>query len=220
MTTYATMRSRIADEMANDGDITTAQINYAIQDAIKYYERKPWWFNQKTGTFSTVDGQEYYSSADLTDIPDIVQIIAATVTDSGIKSPMRAVDYVNIDDEQDGSVEGEPRHFAYFKEQIRLYPIPDAAYTVTLSYIYRLTALSDDADSNAWTTDAEELIRQSAKRRIALNYLQAEEIAARCSVLEREAYTEMLAENRRRWGSVKLRVPDMLGNVSFDIYTG
>jgi hypothetical protein len=218
MTTYATMRARILDEMTNDGDITTAQINYAIQDTIKQYERRPWWWNQKTATMSTVASQEYYSSSDLADIPDIVQIVSATV--GSTKSPMRAVDYVTIDDEQDGSVEGEPRVFAVFKENIRLYPIPDAVYTVTLSYIYRLTALSADGDSNAWTTDAEELIRQGAKRRIALNYLHAEDIAARFAVMEREAFTELMAENRRRWPNTVLRVPAMLPHKMFDITRG
>lgn len=214
------MRTRIADEMANDGDITTAQINYAIQDTIKQYERRPWWWNQKTATMSTVDGQEYYSSSDLADMPDIVQIVSATVTVNNLKAPLRAVDYQTIDDEQDGSVEGEPRVFAYFKENIRLYPIPDAVYTVTLSYIYRLTALSADGDSNAWTTDAEELIRQGAKRRIALNYLQADDLAARFAVMEREAFTELQAENRRRWPNTVLRVPAMLPPQMFDINRG
>ena len=219
MTDYATMRTRIADELANDGDITSAQINYAIQDTIKQYERRPWWFNQKTATFSTVDGQEYYSSSDLSDIPDIVQIIAATVTNN-LKGPLKPVDYLTIDDEQDGSVEGEPRVFAYFKENIRLYPIPDAVYTITLSYIYRLTALSADGDSNAWTTDAEELIRSGAKRRIALNYLESEVVAARFAVMEREAFTEMLAENRRRWPNTVLRPPAMLPPNTFNINRG
>lgn len=220
MTDYSTMRSRIADEMVNDGDITTAQINYAILDTIKQYERRPWWWNQKTATLSTVASQEYYSSSDLADIPDIVQIVAATVTNSGSKVPMRPVDYNTIDDEQDGSVEGEPRVFAVFKENIRFYPIPDAVYTVTLSYIYRLTALSADGDSNAWTTDAEELIRQGAKRRIALNYLQADDLATRFAVMEREAFTELMAENRRRWPNTVLRVPAMLVPRGFDITRG
>jgi hypothetical protein len=220
MTNFATMRNRIADELANDGDITTAQINYAIQDTIKQYERKPWWWNQKVASFPTVNAQEYYGAAALADIPDIVQIIAATITSDGITEPLRAVDYLSIDDEQDGSMVGEPRVFAPFKEEIRLYPLPNGVYTITLSYIYRLTTLSADADSNAWTTDAEELIRQGAKRRIALNYLNSEEIAARVSVLEREAYMELIAENRRRLPNTVLRVPAMLPHSTFNITRG
>ena len=219
MTTYGTMRNRIADELANDGDITAAQINYAIQDTVKQYERKPWWFNQKTDTFSTVVAQEYYTSADLADIPDIVQIVSATVADTSAR-PLRPVDYQTIDDEQDGSVDGFPRCYAVFKESLRLFPIPEAVYTVTLSYVYRLAALSADGDSNVWTTDAEELIRQGAKRRIALNYLNSEEIAARVAVMEREAYTEMIAENRRRWPNTILRPPVMLPIESYNIRRG
>lgn len=220
MTTYAIMRARIADELANDGDITTAQINFAIGDTIKVYERKPWWFNQKTDTFPTVAAQEYYSSADLADIPNIVQIVSATLDTGSLKHPLKALDYVAIDDEQDGSVDGEPRVFAVFKENIRLYPIPKAVYTVTLSYIYRLPALSADADTNAWTDEAEELVRQGAKRRIALNYLQSEEVAARFASLEREAYSELMAENRRRWPNKQLRVPAMLPYKTFNITRG
>ena len=220
MPTYSDMRARIADELANDGDISTNQINYAIQDAIKLYERRPWWFNQKIATFSTVAAQEYYTSADLADIPNIVQIDNAVVSNNGYKTPLRAVDYSTIDDIQDGSVTAEPACFCVYQQSIRLYPIPDAAYTVTLSYVYRLTTLSADSDSNAWTNDAEELIRQCAKRRIALNYLESEEVAARFATLEREAYSEMMAENRRRRPNTLLQVPVMLAPDSFNIYTG
>ncbi|MGL4559846.1 MAG: hypothetical protein ACRCV5_20305, partial [Afipia sp.] len=50
--------------------------------------------------------------------------------------------------------------------QIRLYPIPDAVYTVTLSYLQKIAEPASDGDSNAWTEEAEELIRASAIRRL------------------------------------------------------
>ena len=220
MATYADMRARIADELANDGDISTAQINYAIQDAIKLYERRGWYFNQKVATFTTVAAQEYYGASDLADIPNLIQIDAATATLNGYKNPLRPVDFLTIDDSQDGTVTAFPNLFAYYKQEIRLYPIPDAAYTVTLSYVYRLATLSADSDTNAWTEDAEELIRQCAKRRIALNYLQSEEVAARFATLEREAYSELMAETRRRWPNKILRSPAMLPPDQFNILTG
>jgi len=220
LTDFITLRTRIIDELANDGALTTAQVNYAIHDAIKHYERRNWWWNQKTGTLTTVASQEYYSSTDLADIPDIVQIVAAAITYNGIISPLRALDYLTIDDAQDGITETVPTNFAVFKENIRLFPIPDGAYPITLSYVYRLTALADDTDSNAWTTDAEELIRQSAKRRIALNYFHVEDVAARCGVMEQEAFDALMAENRRRSPNTLLRAPAMLGGAQFNIITG
>lgn len=220
MTDYSTLRTRIIDELANDGALTTAQVNYAIQDTIKYHERRPWYFNQTVGTFSTVAAQEYYSASDLAAIPYIVNITSMLVTNGGIKAPVVGVPFEAIEDVQDGTVTTVPRHFTIWQQQIRLYPIPDAVYTITMAYIYRLTALSADGDSNAWTTDAEELIRQGAKRRIALNYFHAEDVAARCAGLEQEAYLALMAENRRRLPTTKLRVPAMLQAETFNINRG
>lgn len=220
MATFADMRARIADELANDGDISSAQINYAILDAIKFYERREWWFNSNIGTFNTVFGQEFYTSVDWPELSSQIQIDAMTVTYNGIKSPLKALDYVTIDDIQNNYVIAVPRHFAYYDQAIRLYPIPNGGYPITVSYAKRLTDLSADADSNAWTNEAEELIRQSAKRRIAINYLQSEEVAARFAGLEREAYTALLQENRSRQPNTILRSPQMNNRTRFNIITG
>lgn len=220
MADYATMRTRIADEMANDGDITTAQINYAIQDAIKFYERREWWFNTASSTFTTVANQEYYTSSDWSVLDDQVQIDTMTITYNNVISPLKALAFEEINDAQNGYIIAVPRNFAYYQQSIRLYPIPYGAYTITVKYSKRLTALSADSDTNAWTNEAEELIRQSAKRRIALNYLSADDLASRFAVLENEAYAALLQENRRRQPNTELRSPAMLGTKRFNYITG
>ena len=162
MSTYVTMRTRIADELLDSGALTNAQINNAILTAIKHYERKEWWFNQKVGTFSTVAAQELYTSSDLADIPKMVLIQSMLIgASSTTKKPLTNLDNKNIEDLQDGSVTGEPEYYARYADKIRLYPIPSAVYTVTASYIYKLTALSADGDTNAWTDECEELTAQA-----------------------------------------------------------
>lgn len=198
MPSYLEMRTRILDELANDGAITASQVNYAIQDTIKAYERKEWWFNSNIATFWTVPDQEYYSSTDFSDLPNAVSIVSMVITVNGLKAPLRGVDFNTIDDSQTGTVNGIPRYYAYFDQVLRFFPIPSAAFLMTVSYIYRLPALTADGDSNAWTTECEELVRQGAKKRIALNVLQADEIAQRCAVLEKEAYDGLRSENRLR----------------------
>lgn len=220
MPTYADMRARIADELANDGDISTAQINYAIQDAIKFYERREWWFNSSIGTFTTVGSKEYYTSSDWSELSTQIQIDTMTVTYNGVKFPMKAIDYETIDNIQTGSIVSIPRNFAYYNQSLRLYPIPLDIYTITVGYAKRLTALSADADNNAWTNDAEELIRQSAKRRIAVNYLSASDLAAQFAGQEREAYSALLQENRSRQPSTVLRAPQMNNRARFNIISG
>ncbi len=58
---------------------------------------------------------------------------------------------------------GVPVDYAIFGDQLRLAPIPDAAYTITFSGLARLPTLSQDADTNAWMTEGEALIRNQAK---------------------------------------------------------
>ena len=196
MTTYATLRTRIEGEIY-DTSLTT-EINSAIQDAIKFYERKKFWFNQKTGTFATVASQEYYDDSDNSDIPGMLAILSMQAAVSTFKSPVDALSFEAVDAMQNGSIQGMPKYFAYFNEQIRLYPIPDAAYTVTAAYHYRFPALSADADSNPWTTDAEELIRTRAKRILALHKLWDVEMYARLMPAENEALSALQAETTRR----------------------
>jgi hypothetical protein len=220
MPSYSEMRARIADELANDGAITAAQINYAIQDAIKHYERREWWFNSNIGTFNTVASQELYTATDWPELASAVQIDAMTVTYNTVKSPMRAVSYVEIDDRQTGFVLAVPRNFAYYDQALRLFPIPNGAYPITVSYARRFTSLSDDDDTNAWTTEAEELIRQAAKSRIAANYLQADDLAARFGAMEQRAYANLLQEKRNRQTNKLLRTSIMLNRPRFNILTG
>lgn len=219
MTTYAIMQARIADDFINES-ITTAQIKNAIQTAISNYENTPLYFNQKIATFSTVAAQEYYGSTDLADIPNIVKIRSAEVTISGNRRPLTPVDYNQIDDNQNGAVTGAPYWYAPFAQQLRFYPLPDAAYPVKLSYIYKFAALVADADTNAWMTDGEELVRQCAKRRLALDILHSNDMAARCRSLEDEAFDGLRQETRQRLPNTTLKMPAMMQQSAYDIYRG
>jgi hypothetical protein len=221
MSTYGAMQARIADDLI-DVSVTNAQIKAAIQTAIKHYERKPFYFNQKIdGTFSTVATQEYYGAAALADIPNIVHVRSANVTINGSKRKLSPYDFQVVDDGQDGSVTGDPYAYTTFNQQIRLYPIPNNVFTVKMSYVYKLAALSADGDTNAWMTEAEELIRQAAKRRIALdNQGGAVEIAAGARILEDEAFDILEDETARRLPNLELKIPSMLPPSAFNIMNG
>jgi hypothetical protein len=218
MTTYATMRSRIEGEIY-DATITT-NVNEAIQTAIAFYERKKFWFNQVTGTFSTVASQEYYAAAANSDIPDLIEIQSMTVTNSSIKYPVHSASFTDIDAWQNAAMTGLPTDFAYFNEQIRLYPIPDAVYTVTMAYHKRFATLSADADSNVWTTDAELLIRTRAKRELSLHKLWDAEMYARLKPAEDEVLEALEAETRRRMSNQRLRTDYPTARGGFDYRIG
>ena len=217
MTTYSAMQTRIADEFVNES-ITTAQITNAIQTAIKHYERDPFWFNQKTGTFATVASQETYTTAANADIPYIVRIDSLR---SSFGNVLRSVSYDHIQDMQDGSVSGPPGFYTRYENKIYLYPIPDAVYTMTMSYIYKLAALSAGTDTNAWVDECEEMIRQAAKRILCTDILHDDEMAQRYAELERVAYDRIRRENNQRNPQKFLRADGIpVSADSFDINRG
>jgi hypothetical protein len=225
MTTYVIMQNRISDEAASvsaaSSSLYETQIQRSILSAVAHYARERFYFNTKTNTFSTVADQEYYSSSDFSDLANLVEIHGMTVTHGSTKLPLKSMDFQPINDGQSGSVKGLPRYYAYYKQNLRLYPIPDAVYTMTVAYLYKLTALSASSDSNAWTTDAEELIRNRAKADLRCNVMKVDDAIGERRELgragkpfysydEESAYRALKRETRLRMNNGILRIDEAL----------
>jgi hypothetical protein len=72
----------------------------------------------------------------------------------------------------------EPDRYAYRNYKLRLYPIPDAVYIVTVYYWQALAAPTGASDSTGWTNDLLDLIRHRAKVDLAANTLRDDQGAA------------------------------------------
>ncbi len=187
MTTFGTMRDRIADEL--DRADLTSQIEREIKSAIAFYERKRFWFNEQRIDFPTVASQEWYTSTDDSAIPNLLTLdIAKVAISSTNKYQLDLLPYAELEFVSDNGAadEGQPTSLAYFQKQVRLYPIPDASYSVVLSGIFALDSLSASADTNAWMTDGEALIRARVKASIYSNVIRDPELANEARGIERE----------------------------------
>lgn len=203
MVSFLQMQDDILDELQDAGAITRDHVKKAILRSISEYEGEYFWFNYQKITFSTVPGQEVYGAAANALIPNIFEI--ETVKRVGFFDDLIPVEDDAIEESQTGAITGIPYNYSRSGTDIRLFPIPSSVETIRVSGYIKLTVLSADGDENAWTTDGETLIRQSAKRRIAMDVLYADELAARCKLAEDEAYDNLLAENRKRRGNKLLR---------------
>lgn len=205
MATYLDMISRVADESlrADMGD----QIKLCIQEAIGHYEVERFWFNQfRDRVFATVPGQEFYGQADLADIPHVLEFDAVTLTVGTMRWPLAKTGYVEIENwNADASSRGQPTHYAYWGQQIRLYPVPDSPYQIRLSGLFKLPALVADGDQNAWTQDAEDLIRHRAKSILYSQYLRDDANAARAAAMEAAAHERLATTTARRLAAGEIR---------------
>lgn len=160
MSTLAQMRTNIANYL-NRSDLS-AEINLAINRAIEHYEKESFWFQETNGSFTTIANQQSYGTAD--GIPstikeiDLVKItLSSTNKPELIRWPFEKLQKIDV-----GAHTGQPYNYAWYQNKIWLYPTPNTAWSITVYYQKNYASLTVDADSNDWTTDAEDLIEARA----------------------------------------------------------
>lgn len=194
MSDYGTMQNRIADEIARS-DLTTP-IQRSIISAIQHWQRHRFYFNEsRTVTFNTVASQEFYTSSDNAYIPTFADIDAVTITALGSRMDVDKRPYHELEElSSTTTLIGIPIYYAYYGQQLRLYPIPDGVYPVRVSGLQRLDNVSLSADTNVWFTEAEALIRARAKIILALDVLKDADEARRLEPLENSVHTALQRE--------------------------
>lgn len=205
MSTLTTMLARIADELARSD--LTSQIRYAITDAIERYQPERMWFNESRGiTFATVAGTSDYTAltGDVSHTKDLYAIdylmlsTGATQIDTLCKESPERIEYLL----GASNSQNQPYMFAYYNKTIRLYPIPNDAWTVRIAgHIKRAAPASDDEADNVWMTDAERLIRARAKYNLAVDVLQDEGLAVRMTAAVTEAHEQLKGRTNKQLGS-------------------
>jgi len=204
MATYAELKTRIADDF-NRTDIAS-QIANEITRAITQYERTRFWFNETQAGSSLVVGQSNYAWASLS-ISDMLVLDAVEVTISGHLEPLCEVSWHEYMDFWRGSTtNGAPQEYALFQDKLWLGPAPAQTYSIDVSYIRSLPALSADSDYNSWTVEAEDLIASRAARMIAMRTLRLPtQDVTYFAQLEKEAWNALMLENDQRLMTGKMR---------------
>lgn len=202
MGTLLDLKNRIALELARTD--LNGQIGNAVADAIKYYSRERFWFNQSRNIiFSTAPGQQAYGEADDPVIPRLIKIDQVFMLPN--RYPLDRYSPTDFELVSSGSTaQGRPTSYTYADEQILLYPVPANVYSLRLYAHYRLPDLAD-GDENAWTTDAEELIRTHAKQLLYIDPLEDDAAAARMGVKIPALLSGLRAETSSRMGTGRIR---------------
>lgn len=126
MTDYVTLQRRIWHEL--DRSDITADAQAAIQTAIRFYAHRRFYFNEERWTASTVANQEYYA------VPlnfRNIDTLKLTVNANSYLLTERTWAEIENWAIAASTFTGYPSDFAMQRNEIRLYPIPNAAYTMT-----------------------------------------------------------------------------------------
>jgi hypothetical protein len=189
--TYGDLQAELADEL-NRSDLTS-QIAKSIQEAIRQLERNRFYFNEQIATTETVIGQDYYPMPD-----DFLYDDVLSITFNNSTVPMQRRTKAFMEDYYDATDTGVPRDYDLYTNQIRVAPVPDDEYTLTLSYVKRLAELASAGDTNAWITDAYDLLKASAKQYLYFHYLRNYDHAQALGGVVSNAYSLLRGETERR----------------------
>jgi hypothetical protein len=117
------------------------------------------------------------------------------------------IPYDEMDKQDDGRFFGQPTKYSFYQNSIRLYPVPDNNYVMTMSYHKSMDAPSDSA-SNSWTSDAFDLIRFRASWDVSKHYLRNPELSNMLKESELESYASMIGENIGRISTGRIAKSD------------
>lgn len=193
MPTFGQLQDRISLDYLNRTDLLP-EVKRAILNSIRTYEGTRFWFNETQTALAASAGQTFVS------IPsDFLILDRLEVTQNSSNFKLVETSFDNIKDENIVQTQGLPVDFSYHGNRFELFPIPDSAYTVTCYYIRTLPVLSADADTNAWTTEASNLIAHDAAMDLLANVVQASSDAVQRHAIQRNAaFTELSMRNTTR----------------------
>ena len=204
--TLGYMKDKIADQIAR-GDLTT-QIAECITDAIKFYQPHRFVFSEGRDTsLSTVAGQEFYSASDDPLIGTLFAFDYITVTIGTAKFDLPRYQPEDLEVlTQSGTQQGQPQAYSYYNFQLRLYPVPNTVYPLTIAAHQLITApAADAAAGNPWMGEAERLIRGRARYELAINYTGDPDEMQHMTAFVTEAYDELKARTNKLAGTGEIR---------------
>jgi hypothetical protein len=182
------VQQRVRDTSYSSTEITN-YINDAQNDVFNEY-RLPFVQTSQTYTLTASDSDITHGSGLPT---NFVQAIDLTLTTSGREKVLPYVDVRTIDslhpDPDDTAVHptNVPECWYMYGQTPKVYPSPNAAYTVSLRYYKKPTLLSADADVPQLPTEFEELLVVGAAYRV----LQVKDNYDQAGVLENK-FAELL----------------------------
>lgn len=207
MTTLTLLKAAIADDLERT-DLTSA-IATSISSAIRHFQTTRFYFNEsRLSTFVTVATQSLYDVDDDADIPNWIELDYVKVVDSdGQIYTLGRADPEDIEDLlYTGAASGRPFSYSYFEESFRLFPVPDAVYTIRpVGLIRKAEPASDGEVGNVWMVEAFELIRANAKWRLATDKLFDDTLAAVAMRAEQRAMDELSATSSRKTATGQIR---------------
>lgn len=187
--TLATTRNKLLDELDRTGQLTSQAHRY-INEAVEFYKKDAFAFNEELATSHTTANNEYLA------LPidwGEEYTISLDATGNGDYYPLNYRTYEEMEMLYiaAGQYTGIPIDYTIFREQIRLGPIPDSSYPVKMAYRVEPATATAEAQTNIFLTRANHLIKSRAGKFMSKHVLKDKDKSNSYAVDEMEALAKL-----------------------------
>ncbi len=206
MATFAELKDRVSKRLMDESNtaVSTADVASAINNAIKTWAKKSFWFNEAHGTLTLATGATY-----ITGLPTYFDYERPdngfVISYAGSFYPLTKVKPEEFDLANAGG-SGMPSIYTYRNGIYEIYPYPDQSYTATVNYVKKYANLASASDTNDFTNEAEMLIVYDASARLNAELRQDLDMAGYYQNAAAFEYTQLLERTRRQAGTGSLVV--------------
>lgn len=139
--------NELIQSMRNHGftDIDSATLTELLNDAYEdVWGREAWPFRDGQTTENTAAG-----TATLTLPADFGKAVSLVIDDLALNLIPKRLDELEHQFSGDLTYQGLPMYYYFIGSTLKLYPVPDGVYTVTISYVKSFTPLVNGTDTPA-----------------------------------------------------------------------
>ena len=222
MATLSDVSTRVTG-MLRRSDLSS-EASEEIGNAVRHYSRRASWVIERRGAnISLVAGTTFYTQIDNTagaglesspsgttptatdDLRDLISIVYAKLEIGAIDWPLDLVSYRTFETLlENNTVNGTPRYITHYAGQIGVWPTPDQVFTLYLSGMFKPAVPTSGTDESVWFDQYQELIENSAARRVASKWMQDQGATQLFALAEMEQESALLAEGARRQSTGKI----------------
>lgn len=205
--TYGDAVDLILTDLARADSSITIAVQNEVLKAVEYYSTTRFWFNESQVSF-TSSSTIYYPFSSTNGLSNLIEIDHMEANVNGNKVEVLPETFQYLDRIDISGYTGYPARYAIYNNQFRLYPKPNAVYQIDVAGQFRLTTLSASTDSNAWTTDAVNLIAARVEATLSARRWKDYQAAQTYQIVEQNELARLLARTDRLLASGRLSPND------------
>lgn len=199
MVTFEALQQRVSSRLKDPDnvDISVSNVSAIINDSIRHWSRKRFWFNEFQETVILTAGNPVFA---LTTNPNPIEIFkkgGMTIDYGSTRWPLQKVSPKEYD-EMNAQGRGIPFVWVYRNGGYEVYWYPSADYNLIVRGLKRYDDLVNNIDTNDFTNNAVSLIMYEALARAYAEFRQDEKMEAYYSARARNEFNILKEETNNQ----------------------